>query len=62
MYNAFFMDLPVSSFCVPFILLTAECVDLVVACDGFVLQWKLSFFIVVTLITKKLFERLFILL
>ena len=45
MYNAFFMDLPVSSF-VSYSsllsLLTAKSVDLVVAHDGFPLKLKLS--------------------
>ena len=35
MYNAFFMDLLVSSFVSHSSLLTAKSVDLVVACDGF---------------------------
>ena len=34
-YNAFFMDLPVSSFVSHSSLLTAKSVDLAVACDGF---------------------------
>jgi len=43
--------------------LTAKSVNLVVAHDGFLSQHKLSmFFIVVTLITKELFEQLFIVL
>ena len=34
-YNAFFMDLPVSSFVSHSSLLTAKSVDLAIACDGF---------------------------
>ena len=34
-YNAFFMDLPVSSFVSHSSLLTMKSVDLAVACDGF---------------------------
>jgi len=55
------MDLPVSSFVCHSSLLTAKSVNLVVAHDGFLSQWKLSvFFIVVTLIAKELFEQLLI--
>ena len=60
-YNAFFMDLPVSSFVSHSSLLTAKSVDLVVARDGFPSKWKLSvFFIVATLIAEVLFEQFLI--
>ena len=45
--------------CVPYILLTAKSVDLVVARDGFPSQRKSSvFFIVAILIAEILFEQL----
>ena len=54
MYNAFFMDLPVS-FVSHSSLLTAKSVDLAVARDGFPSKWKLSvFFLVATLIAEVL--------
>ena len=57
-YNAFFMDLPVSSFVSQSSLLTAKSADLAVAHDGFPSQWKSSiFFIVATLIAEVLFEQ-----
>ena len=61
-YNAFFMDLPASSFVShSSLLLTAKGVDLVVANDGFPLKWKLSiFFIVTILIAEVLFEQFLI--
>jgi len=53
------MDLLVSSFVCHSFLLTAKSVDLVIAYDGFLSQQKSStFFILVTLITKELFEQL----
>jgi len=47
--------------CVPFVLADSKSVDLVVACDGFPSQWKLSvFFKVAKFITKELFKQLLI--
>ena len=43
-YNAFFMDLPVSSFVSHLSLLTAKVVDLVVASDGFFLNRNHPYF------------------
>ena len=61
MYNAFFMDLPVSSFVSHSSLLTEKGVDLVRACDGFPSKRKLSvFFIVAILIAKVLFKQFLI--
>ena len=61
MYNAFFMDLPVSSFVSHSSLLTAKSVNLAVACDGFPLKEKLPvFFIVAILIVEVLFEQFLI--
>ena len=58
MHNAFFMDLPVSSFVSHSSLLTAKSVDLAVARDGFPSKRKLSvFFIVAVLIADVLFEQ-----
>ena len=58
MYNVLFMDLPVSSFVSYLLLLTAKCVDLVVACDGFLCIIEIvCIFIVPTLITEVLFEQ-----
>ena len=58
MYNAFFMNLLVSSFVSHSSLLTAKGVELVVAHDGFPSKWKSSvFFIVATLIAEVLFEQ-----
>ena len=60
-YNAFFMDLPVSSFVSHSSLLTAKGVDLSVARDGFPLKRKSSvFFIVAILIAEVLFEQFLI--
>ena len=60
-YNAFFMDLPVSSFVSHSSLLTGKGVDLVVACDGFPSKQKLSaFFIVAILIAEVLFKEFLI--
>ena len=62
-YNAFFMDLPVSSFVSHTSLLTVKSVDLAVARDGvardsFPLKRKSSiFFIVAILIAEVLFEQ-----
>ena len=57
-YNAFFMDLPVSSFLSHSSLLTA---DLAVARDGFPSKWKLSvLFIVAILIAEVLLEQFLI--
>ena len=61
MYNAFFMDLPVSSFVTHSSLLTARSVDLVVACDGFPSKQKSSvFFAVAILIAEVRFEQFLI--
>ena len=61
MYNAFFIDLPVSSFVFHTSLLTVKSVDLAVAHDGFPLKRKLSvFFIVATLIVEVFFEQFLI--
>ena len=61
MYNAFFMDLPVSSFVCHSSLLTAKGIDLVVACDGFPSKRKLSvFFIVAIMIAEVLFKQFLI--
>ena len=62
MYNAFFMDLPVSSFVSHSSLLTGKSVDLVVAAhDGFPSKRKSSvFFIVATLIAEVLFKQFLI--
>ena len=60
-YNAFFMDLPVSSFVSHSSLLTVKGVDLAVARDGFPLKRKLSvFFIVIILIAEVHFEHFLI--
>ena len=60
-YNAFFMDLPVSSFVSHSSLLTAKSFDLAVVCDGFPLKQKsFVFFIVATLIAEVLFEQFLI--
>ena len=60
-YNAFFMDLPVSSFVSHSSLLTVKSVDLAVARDGFPLKWKSSVFsIVATLIAEVLFKQFLI--
>ena len=53
MYNAFFMDLPASSFVSHPSLLTAKSVDLAVARDGFPSQWKLSVFFIVAILTAE---------
>ena len=66
MSNAFFGYLPESSFVFHSSLLTANNINLVVACDGFlyVMEIVLSelsvFFIVATLITEVLFKQLLI--
>ena len=61
MYNAFFMDLPVSSFVCYSSLLTAKGIDLVVACDDFPLKRKSSvFFIVAIMIAEVLFKQFLI--
>ena len=61
MYNAFFMDLPVSSFVSHSSLLTAKGVDLTVACDGFPSYWKsFVFFIVAILIAEVLLKQFLI--
>ena len=61
MYNAFFMDLPISSFVSHSSLLTAKGVDLAVARDGFPSKRKLSvLFIVAVLIAEVLFKQLLI--
>ena len=60
-YNAFFMDLPVSSFVSHSSLLTGKGVDLVRERDGFPSKWKSSvFFIVAILIAKVLFKQFLI--
>ena len=60
-YNAFFMDLPVSSFVSHSSLLTEKGVDLAVARDGFPLKWKWSiFFVVAILIAEVLFKQFLI--
>ena len=60
-YNAFFMNLPVSSFVSHSSLLIVKSVNLAVACDGFPLKQKLSiFFIVDTMIAEVLFEQFLI--
>ena len=60
-YNAFFMDIPVSSFVSHSSLLTVKSVDLVVVRDGFPSKRKSSiFFIVATLIAEVLFEQFLI--
>jgi len=64
MSNAFFRDLPVSSFVFHSSLLTVNSVNLVIACDGFfcimqIVPSKLFvFFVVATLITEVLFKQL----
>ena len=59
-YNAFFMDLPVSSFVSHSSLLTVKSVDLEVAHDGFPLYQKsFVFFIVTILIAEVLFQPAF---
>ena len=56
-YNAFFMDLPMSSFVSHLSLLTGKGVDLAVACDGFPLKWKSStFFVVAVLIAEVVLD------
>ena len=61
MYNAFFMDLPVSSFVSHSSLLIGKGVDLARARDGFPSKRKLSvFFIVAVLIVKVLFKQFLI--
>ena len=61
MYNAFFMDLPVSSFVYHSSLLTGKGVDLAVAHDGFPSKQKSSiFFIVAILIAEVLFKQFLI--
>ena len=58
MYNAFFMDLPVSSFVSHSSLLAVKGVDLEVERDSFPSKWKSSvFFIVAILIVEMLFEQ-----
>ena len=60
-YNAFLLDLLVSSFVSHSSLLTAKGVDLAVACDGFPSKRKSSaFFIVDILIAEVLFKRFLI--
>ena len=60
-YNAFFMDLPVSSFVCHSSLLTAKGVDLAVARDGFPSKRKLFiFFIVAIMIAEVLFKQFLI--
>ena len=49
MYNAFFMDLLVSSFVSHSSLLTVKGVDLAVARDSFHSQWKSSVFFIVAI-------------
>ena len=56
-YNAFFMDLPVSSFVSHSFLLTAKGVDLAVACDGFPCNGNRLYFI---LIAEVLFKQFLI--
>jgi len=59
--SAFLTDLLVFPVVCHLSLLTTKRVNLVVACDGFLSQYKLSAsFLVVTLITKELFEKLMI--
>ena len=61
MYNASFMDLPVSSFVSHSSLLAWKGVDLGQACDGFPSKRKLSvFFIVAILIAEVLFKQFLI--
>ena len=61
LYNAFIMNLPVSSFMSHSSLLTAKGVDLAVARDGFLSKRKSSiFFIVAILIAEVLFEQFLI--
>ena len=61
MYNAFFMDLPLSSFVCHSSLLTVKGVDLVVARDGFPSKRKSSvFFIVAIMIAEVLFKQFLI--
>ena len=61
MYNAFFMDLPVSSFVSHLSLLTVKDVNLAIEHDGFPSYWKSSvFFIVATVIAEVLFEQVLI--
>jgi len=58
MYNAFFMDLPVSSFVFQSSLLTAKDVDLMVHVMASFAKQELSvFFIAATLITVVLFLK-----
>ena len=60
-YNAFFMDLPMSSFLSHSSLLTGKGVDLAQALDGFPLKRKSSvFFIVAILIAEVLFKQFLI--
>ena len=61
MYNAFFMDLPVSSFVSHSSLLTTKSVDLAIARDDFPSERKSSvFFVVAILIAEVLFEQFLI--
>ena len=61
MYNAFFMDLPVSSFVSHSSLLTAKSVNLAIAHDGFASQRKSSIFVIVAiLISEVLFKQFLI--
>ena len=61
MDNAFFVDLPVSSFVSHSFLLTVKNVDLAVAHDGFLSLRKSSvFFIVAVLIAEVFFEQFLI--
>ena len=54
-YNAYLMDLPVSSLVSHSSLLTMKGVSLAVAYDGFPLQWKPSVFLIVaTLVAEVL--------
>ena len=59
--NAFFMDLPVSSFVSHSSLLTGKGADLVLARDGFPSKQKSSiFFIVAIMIAEVLYKRFLI--
>ena len=59
-YNAFFMDLLMSSFVSHSSLLTAKSVDLAVAHDGFPSKQKSSIFFIVTILIAEVFFEQFL--
>ena len=60
MYNAFFMDIPVSSVVCHSPLLTAKGVNLVVAHDGLHSKQKSSVFFIVAIMIAEVFFKQFL--